>query len=250
MKKTHILTLVGVAFSLPLAQAASLVLNLSSDAVFLGSLAEDADGSGGGFTFSNTGEDNAPVSFGFGRGMMDADFGPFTLTDGTTTQTFESLTFQLSSTTNQGGTAIQRGGVGAVGILGNNATLIDPGENLTISAVTLGPTSDGSPALFAFEGFSTVFLNNTAANESVTVNGTTVTVPATAAAIGGGVPLDDPGVLTATFAPGSEPTTVSIDGVFGGVSLGGVEAQFVLIPEPSSVLLLGLGGLALLRRRR
>ena len=247
MRKTHILTLVGVAFSLPLAQAASLVLNLSSDAVFLGSLPETDDGSGGGFTFSNAGEDNAPVSFGFGRGMMDADFGPFTLTDGTTTQTFESLTFQLSSTTNQGGTAIQRGGVGAVGILGNNATLIDPGENLTISAVTLGPTSDGSPALFAFEGFSTVFFNNTEDNESVAVNGTTVIATATAA---GTTALDNGNVLTATFAPGSEPTTLSINGVSGGVSLGGVEANFVVIPEPSSVLLLGLSGLALLRRRR
>ena len=245
MKKKHILPLVGVAFSLPLAQAANLVLNLSSDANF-GGLNENADGSGAGFTFSNTGAGNAPVSFGFDRQGL-ADFGPFTLTDGTTTQSFESLEFVLSSTTNAGGTAIQRGGVGAVGVAGANNTLIDPDENLTIGAVILGPTSDGSPALFAFEGFRTVFFNNTSAGESVTVNGTTVT--ATGAA-GGGDPLDDAGVLTATFAAGSEPTTLSINGVSGGVSLGGVEANFVVIPEPSSVLLLGLSGLALLRRRR
>ena len=246
MKKTHILTLVGVAFSLPMAQAASLVLNLASDANFGGGLDVAADGSGGGFTFSNTGGGNAPVSFGFDR-QDDADFGPFTLTDGTTTQTFVSLTFQLSSTTNQGGTAIQRGAVGAVGVLGNNLTLIDPNENLTISAVTLGPTTDGSAALFAFEGYSAVFLNNTSAGESVTVNDTPFIATGEA---GGGAPLNSPGVLTVTFAAGSEPTTVSINGFSGGVSLGGVEAQFVLIPEPSSVLLLGLGGLALLRRRR
>ena len=246
MKKKHILTLVGVAFSLPLAQAASVVLNLSSDATFPGSQDEDDDGSGAGFTFSNTGN-NAPVSFGFDRGMMNADFGPFTLTDGTTTQTFLSLEFVLSSTTNQGGTAIQRGGVGAVGILGGNPTLIDPNENLTIGAVILGPTSDGSPALFAFEGFSTVFFNNTTAGESVEVNGTTVTATAAAA---GSLPLDNANVLIAMFAEGSEPTTLSINGVSGGVSLGGVEANFVVIPEPSSVLLLGLSGLALLRRRR
>jgi len=172
MKKTHILALVGVAFSLPLAQAASVVLNLSSDANF-GGLNENADGSGAGFTFSNTGAGNAPVSFGFDRGG-DADFGPFTLTDGTTTQSFDSLEFVLSSTTNAAFNAIQRGGVGAVGVLGTGNTLIDPSENLTIGAVTLGPTSDGSPALFAFKGFSTVFFNNTAAGESVTVNGTTV----------------------------------------------------------------------------
>ena len=246
MKKKHILTLVGVAFSLPLAQAASLVLNLSSDVTFTGGQDEDEDGSGAGFTFSNTG-DNAPVSFGFGR-QGAADFGPFILTDGTTTQSFESLEFVLSSTTNQGGTAIQRGGVGAVGILGGgNNTLIDPNENLTIGAVILGPTSDGSPALFAFEGFSTVFFNNTTAGESVAVNGTTVIATAEAT---GADPLDNADVLTADFAEGSEPTTVSIIGVSGGVSLGGVQAEFSVIPEPSSVLLLGLSGLALLRRRR
>ena len=247
MKKKHILTLVGVAFSLPLAQAAMIVLNVSSDANFPGGLNEATDGSGAGFTFSNTGAGNAPVSFGVGR-QGAADFGPFTLMDGTTTQSFESLEFVLSSTTNQGGTAIQRGGVGAVGVAGGTSnTLIEPNENLTISAVILGPTSDGSPALFAFEGFSTVFFNNTTANESVAVNGTTVI--ATGAA-GGAAALNSEGVLTATFAPGSEPTTLSINGVSGGVSLGGVEANFVVIPEPSSVLLLGLSGLALLRRRR
>ena len=109
-------------------------------------------------------------------------------------------------------------------------------------------TSDGSAPLFAFSGFSTVFFNNSENTESVTVNGTT-TVTATAQAFGN-TPLDNANIPIATFAPGSEPTTVSIVGVVGGVSLGGLEAQFVVIPEPSSVLLLGLSGLALLRRRR
>lgn len=230
-----------ILLSIPAFSQGSLILNLSQDANF-GGLNEAADGLGSGFTFSNTGATNAPISFGTGR-VGAADFGPFTLTDTATgiTQTFDSLSFVLTSTS----TDIMRGGVGAVGV--GNSTLINANQTLDISAITLGPTSDGSAPLFEFDGFESVFFNNTTAGETINVNGTDAVATATAS---GALLLDDPAVLVADLSA-TLPQTVSLVGVSGGVSLGGLEARFSLIPEPSSALLLFVLGIAVgLRRNR
>jgi hypothetical protein len=65
-----------------------------------------------------------------------------------------------------------------------------------------------------------------------------------------------PTVLTGfSFEDGSPPFTIPLTGVAGdlvveGIVTYGPSAQVVLIPEPASLVLLGLGGLALLVRRR
>ena len=253
MKTTHMIAVMGAICSLPVAQAASVVISFAPNAFFPGGVNEANDVPNGSiFANSNAGMNaTIPSSISFGTtngpGATGADFGPVTLTDvGSGTEQDFNIEITLS-TNSTAAVAINRGGVGAVGVFGGSSpTLIDPGEQLTLSTITLIPVS--GPSLFQFDGFSSVFFGNTninagdpTLNEQATANGDLFTATATA----GGTAFSQELELS------SPSTTLTLEGETGGVSLNGVTAEFSLVvPEPSSMSLLALGGLALVRRRR
>ena len=241
------IAVMGAICSLPVAQAASVTISFAPNAFFAGGMNENTDVPNGSvFANSNSSMPTpSAISFGTTNGGA-ADFGPVTLTDiGSGMSQDFNIEITLSTNNFAGGNTIQRGGVGAVGVEGDNDTLIDPGEQLTLSTITLIPVS--GPSLFQFDGFSSVFFGNTnvdpddpTLNEQATANGELFTADAAV----GGTDFSQELVLS------SPSTTLTLEGVTGGVSLNGVTAEFSLVPEPSSMSLLALGGLALVRRRR
>jgi len=169
-------------------------------------------------------------------------FNSFTLTDTVSGATGEfDIVLSLTSNSTAAVNQIDRGGVGAAGV-GN--TLIDPTESITVSFEEI--ISTGAPVVggsFEFTGFSSVFIGNATDTEAVSVNGINVTGLTTPGTIAGQTPTD----LAALSS------TITLEGVTGGVALSGVVAdfEFVPIPEPSSFILMGLGGfLGCFTRRR
>lgn len=145
---------------------------------------------------------------------------------GTATESF-SFTVSYSQT---GGTGVQFNGFGNVSVTGGDNNQVGTDETLT---ATIALTSSSFAGL-SLTGFTQVR--------------------------GGGVAGADTG--TFTHAGGTENisagsseatvtgTTVTLAVTNGAINFEGFRAEFVAVPEPSAVSLLGLGALALLRRRR
>lgn len=141
----------------------------------------------------------------------------------------ESFTFTVSYS-QTGGTAVQFNGFGNVSVTGGDNNQVDTTETLTATVALTG----SSFAEFSLSGFTQVR--------------------------GGGVAGADEG--TFTHAGGTESisagnseamvtgTSVTLAVSTGAINFEGFRAEFVAVPEPASVSLLGLGALALLRRRR
>ena len=242
MKKTHILTLVGVAFSLPLAQAANVIINFTPNTQGTNQLNHDAEvASGTIFSTANT-MGTSPISTGTGRGSL----GGVTISEGGFTGVF-NISLQVDAMTpTVTATPVQRGGVGALGVEAGSG--IGAEESLTISNLTFDFVSGDD--VFQFDGFSGIFIGNVTAGETAQLNGGDPFSPAADGSnqILEGDPITSLGGLfsSVTLAGGTNVAGTAA----GSITLEGINAEFSVIPEPSSVLLLGLGGLALLRRRR
>ena len=235
MKKKHILTLVGVAFSLPLVQAATVIINFTPNTQGGNQLNHAAEvASGTIFSTANT-TGTSPISTGTGRGSL----GDVTITEGGFTGVF-NISLQIDAMTpTVTTTPVERGGVGALGVLAGGG-ISGPAESLTISNLTFDFVSGDD--VFQFDGFSGIYIGNVSAGETAQLNGT----PFSPALDGSNQILaDDP--ITSL---GGLFSSVTLAGGTGVVTIEGIDAEFSVIPEPSSVLLLGLSGLALLRRRR
>ena len=188
------------------------------------------------------------INLAAGRGT----FAPFTLigidgTGATVTGTFTiAVTVTTSATVNGITTTpdINRGGVGAPGVGGGN--LINPGETFTVSNPILTSVSGAPASAFQFDGFTGIFVGAVDAGEEAIVNGGTPFEPTLT-----GNSLLPTNATEDPFTPFALSPTATLGSSVGGFSFNGVEAQFsAVVPEPSSVALLGLSGLVLLRRRR
>ena len=141
----------------------------------------------------------------------------------------ESFSFTVSYT-QTGGTGVQFNGFGNVSVTGGDSNQVGTNETLT---ATIAMTSS-SFADLSLTGFTIVR--------------------------GGGVAGADAG--TFTHAGGSENisagsseasvtgTSVTLAVSTGAINFEGFRAEFVAVPEPASLSLIGLGTLVLLRRRR
>ena len=243
MKKTHILTLVGVAFSVPLAQVATVIINYTPNTQGGNQLNHAAEVASG--TIFSTADlaGTSAISTGTGRGAL----GSVTIADGGFTGIY-NISLQVDAMTpDVVATPVQRGGVGALGVEGgggiNGAT-----QSLTISNLTLDFVSGDN--VFQFDGFSGIYIGNVSTGETAAINGG---APISPAADGSNQILTtDPvtslgGLFSSVTLAGGLDVAGTAPGV---ITLEGIDAEFSVIPEPSSVLLLGLSGLALLRRRR
>lgn len=141
----------------------------------------------------------------------------------------ESFTFTVSYS-QTGGTGVQFNGFGNVSVTGGDNNQVGTDETLT---ATVALTSSSFAGL-SLTGFTQVR--------------------------GGGVAGTDEGTFThaggtesisaGSSAPTVTGTTVTLAVSTGAINFEGFRAEFVAVPEPASVSLLGLGALALLRRRR
>ena len=235
MKKKHILTLVGVAFSLPLVQAGTVIINFTPNTQG-GNQINHATEVASGTIFSTADiAGTSPISTGTGRGSL----GDVTISEGGFTGVF-NISLQVDAMTpTVTATPVQRGGVGALGVEAGSG--IGAAESLTISNLTFDFVSGDD--VFQFDGFSGIYIGNVTAGETAQLNGGTPFEPA----------LDGSNQIQSTdpITPlGGLFSSVTLAGDTGVVTIEGINAEFSVIPEPSSVLLLGLSGLALLRRRR
>ena len=243
MKKTHILTLVGVAFSLPLAQAATVIINFTPNTQGGNQLNHAAEVASG--TIFSTADiaGTSAISTGTGRGSL----GDVTISEGGFTGVF-NISLQVDAMTpDVTATPVQRGGVGALGVE-DGGGLNGAAQSLTISNLTFDFVSGDD--VFQFDGFSGIYIGNVSAGETAQINGGT---PFTPAADGSNQiqPTDPITPLGGLFSSVTLAGGLDVAGTAPGViTLEGIDAEFSVIPEPSSVLLLGLSGLALLRRRR
>ena len=248
--------LTAMAFSicwLQSANAQSVVINFVPDATFNGSPNENTDfasgstlttAGGAGTNIISTGitvDDSATTfpNLADGRGT----FAPFTLSGTDASGNAVAGTFTVSITaTDSTGATILRGGVGAFGA--------GTGNFITIDDVTL--TNVSGDDVFQFDGFTGAFFGSTeGTNDMGSIEGVTVTPVAAGNLIGG----TGEEILFADVAGvDSLLTSVDLGNVAGTIALNGVTAQFSVVgaavPEPSSLAILGLGGIALISRRR
>ena len=243
MKKKHILTLVGVAFSLPLVQAGTVIINFTPNTQGGNQLNHAAEvASGTIFSTANI-DGTSPISTGTGRGSL----GGVTISEGGFTGVF-NISLQIDAMTpTVTTTPVERGGVGALGVLAGGG-LNGAQESLTISNLTFDFVSGDD--VFQFDGFSGIFIGNVTPGETAQLNGGD---PFSPAADGSNQILEDDPItsLGGLFSSVTLAGGTNVAGTAAGaITLEGINAEFSVIPEPSSVLLLGLSGLALLRRRR
>ena len=174
--------------------------------------------------------------------------GAVTLTDGG----FSGL-YNISLDVESTGSVASGVGRGGSGTLSPGGNLFLADEELTFDNVVLTKVSGDD---FVFDGFNGVIFGNANANsgENGTANGTTFTIGAASVP---GINTSGRGIAPAGSFDLASSAIVSggiIDGS-DGVSLNLLTAQFSAvnaanIPEPSSLAVLGLGSLTLLRRRR
>jgi hypothetical protein len=145
---------------------------------------------------------------------------------GTATESF-TFTVAYSQT---GGTAVQFNGFGNVSVTGGDNNQVDTSETLTATIALTG----SSFAEFSLIGFTEARGGGVAGADQGTFShaGGTANISAST-----------PGVAVTG-------TTVTLGVSTGAINFEGFRANFVAVPEPGSLSLLGLGSLALLRRRR
>ncbi|BDS05829.1 hypothetical protein NT6N_08690 [Oceaniferula spumae] len=165
----------------------------------------------------------------------------------------------LVNVTPAGGTI--RDSAGDLGVNGAGAGRISgTGETLTFSFVS-GSTVLGSPApntvgTFVFEGFNAVQLSQMTADDDTSTTGDVGFYQ-----LGAGPQTNITDDANTTFANSTDDLTVGYISGYDGTNQGNdgffindiqlrVTADFAVVPEPSSAALLGLGGLALVLRRR
>lgn len=204
-----------------------------------------------GVIFSTTDTTASDLSIRGGLPAVNADAleGVISWTDGAFSGTVHvALGISATGTPDAGVTfvanPIRRGGRGAFGLESNNGGnrgLLEPDEgSVTIDGITITQVSGDD---FTFDGITGIYLGNGGvgtADEAGTVNG----VAATNFVSGGNTDASGFNAVTGL------PSSAEIDATAGEFSINGVQLQITGIPEPSSAVLLGLGALGLLGRRR
>jgi autotransporter-associated beta strand protein len=173
-----------------------------------------------------------------------------------------SLGTLLVNNTTGSGTGTNNVTVGVDGILGGSG-FIDPADTKTVTVngrlspgnsigtLTVGSPGSTNDVTFNSGSFFDVELGAAQADKlavfgNLTLSGSpTLNLLGTADGVTNYVIATYTGALTGTFAPPTLPSGYTID-----YGTGSNSAITLLVPEPASLSLLGLGGLALLRRRR
>ncbi len=190
---------------------------------------------GSSVTLSTT-DSGSTTGIGTVQGGVTSNATTVTLVDGVYTGVYE-IAVDVSDT----GTGAAGVGRGGTGTLSPGGDLFGSGEELTIDNLVLTYVSGDD--VFQFDGFIGVLFGNAAGAEVGTANGVDFDSGSSGGWVGNGN----------LFAPtGAIPLASSVVISGNGMSFNVVDAQFsaVAVPEPSSAALLGLGGLALILRRR
>ena len=239
--KTASLAIAAMAFAYGSAQAVTVV-TLDFTTGGQGELSTDET-----FTTTDTGSNQ----LGSAQGGVDLAPGNVTFTDAGFTGTYSiSLDVENVGLNGVAAVGIERGGSGTLGTLTGDV-LMDPDQSLVVDNLVL--TFVSGDDVFQFDGFVGGFTGNQGNRQGVEVSTYDDALGNNLLTVNTGDPGHGPGAnstpsvgLPNNFNGISQ--TVVFEGV--GTTLNSVTGQFSAIPEPSSAALLGLTGLALLRRRR